>query len=143
MQLYGKMAGTAVAAMSYLAEAYEPEGPQVASVDISREREISRPLLGKILTTLSQAGLVRGSPGPRGGYALAKPPGDIPLLAIVREFERMDRPPSCPFGPRWCGNRAPCPLHDHLVEMHKRGQAFLEQTSLEVFIKAPEGGEGR
>lgn len=36
MQIYGKMAGNAVAAMSYLAEVYGPEGRAVASLDIVR-----------------------------------------------------------------------------------------------------------
>lgn len=137
MQLYGKMAANAVAAMSYLAGAYGAEGRWVASIDIAREREISRPLLGKILTTLSQAGLVLGSPGPRGGYALAKPPGEISLLEIVRHFDRVDRLISCPFGPNWCGKKAPCPLHDQLAELHAQARHFLEQTTLDVFSAVP------
>ncbi|MGC9451264.1 MAG: RrF2 family transcriptional regulator [Oceanipulchritudo sp.] len=130
------MAANAVAAMSYLAEAYGPEKRSVASMDIAREREISRPLLGKILTTLSQAGLVVGSPGPNGGYALAKEPKEISLHEIVREFEPVQRPVSCPFGPNWCGNHEPCPLHDQLAELHARAGQFLEQTTLDVFSTA-------
>jgi Rrf2 family protein len=137
MQLYGKMAANAVAAMSYLAEAYKPDGRRVASLDIALAREISRPLLGKILTTLSQADLVLGSRGPNGGYALSRPPQEIPLVAIVREFERVDRPPGCPFGPNWCGHEAPCPLHDKLMELHQQSRQFLEQTNLAVFSKLP------
>jgi Rrf2 family protein len=137
MQIYGKMAADAVAAMSYLAEAYGPEGRRVASADIAHARGISRPLLGKILTTLSQAGLVLGSPGPHGGYALAKPPGEISLFAIVREFDRVDRLIRCPFGPNWCGDREPCPLHDQLAELHAQARQFLEQTYLDVFGTVP------
>jgi Rrf2 family protein len=141
MQIYGKMAANAVAAMSYLAEVYVPEGMPVATIDISRQRQISRPLVGKILTTLSQAGLVVGSPGPKGGYALAKQPGEISLQEIVREFERLDRPVSCPFGPNWCGRQAPCPLHEKLIEFHKHAREFLEQTHLDVFSKPLPGPE--
>jgi Rrf2 family iron-sulfur cluster assembly transcriptional regulator len=135
MQLYGKMAANAVAAMSYLAEAYGPDKRPVATLDIVQAREISRPLVGKILTTLSQEGLVVGSPGPKGGFALAKPPGEISLYTIVREFDRVDRPVSCPFGPSWCGNHAPCPLHDQLVTFYEQAREFLEKTSLDVFSK--------
>lgn len=136
MQLYGKMAANAVAAMSYLAEAYGPERRSVATNDIARDREISRPLVGKILTTLSQAGLVVGIPGPKGGFALAMPPEEIALYAIVKEFDRMDRPVSCPFGQNWCGNNAPCPLHDQLAKFHEQAREFLESTSLGVFSEA-------
>jgi Rrf2 family protein len=130
------MAANAVAAMSYLAEAYGHEKRPVATNDIALDREISRPLVAKILTTLSTVGLVAGIPGPKGGFALAMPPAEITLFAIVKEFDRMDRPVSCPFGQNWCGNNAPCPLHDQLAKFHEQAREFLESTSLAVFSKA-------
>lgn len=39
----------------------------------------------------------------------------------------------CPFGPDWCGNGEPCPLHDQLVELDGNLMSFLERTSLAVF----------
>lgn len=142
MQIYGKMAANAVAAMSYLAEEYGPEGVWVASADIAGKRNISRPLLGKILTTLSQAGLVVGAPGPKGGYALAKSPEAINLQQIVQEFESVQRPVTCPFGPHWCGNHEPCPLHGQLSELHAQAGEFLKQTTLDVFTHEAAGLAG-
>lgn len=141
MQVYGKMAGNAVAAMSYLAERYEAEGGvSVGSAEIVERRGISRPLVGKILTQLSQVGLVEGVPGPRGGYRLARAPEAISLYEIVSEFERVDRLVSCPFGAHWCGNEAPCPLHERLVWLQGQAVDFLRGTSLSVFREG--GGNG-
>jgi len=133
MRIYGKMAANAVAAMSYLAESYADKGQPVATLEIANKREISRPLLGKVLTTLSQAGLVKGSPGPKGGFALTKHPSEISLASIVKEFEPTDRPLACPFGPNYCGNHAPCPLHDELAAFRAKEKEFLEDTDLSVF----------
>ncbi len=68
MLRYGKTTQSAIAAMSRLAEQYDGGRTRVSSGDIAATRNLSRPLVAKMLTTLSQAGLIRGSPGPGGGY---------------------------------------------------------------------------
>lgn len=132
---YGKTAGNAVAAMSYLAEAWEREPRRVSTSEVATARGLSRPLVGKLLVTLSQHGLLRGSPGPGGGYALARDPSEITLLEVVTPFERLDRPVNCPFGPHWCGNHEPCPLHDEMVRLTEESRDFLSRTRLDIFAK--------
>jgi Rrf2 family protein len=132
---YGKTASNAIAAMSYLAERYGDEGSKVSSAAIARDREISKPLVAKVLTILSQANLVAGSPGPGGGYFLAKHPSQISLIEIVRLFEKVESESRCPFGPHWCGKNEPCPLHDQIVALNEEGTKFLFETNLEVFLK--------
>jgi len=130
---YGKTASNAIAAMSYLAERHGDDGPRASSAAIAENRSISKPLVAKVLTILSQAGLVGGSPGPGGGYFLAKPPEQIHLIEIVRLFEKTDTESRCPFGPHWCGHEEPCPLHDQLISLNEVGRRFLEETTLAVF----------
>jgi Rrf2 family protein len=130
---YGKTASKAISAMSYLAERYGRDGGKVSSAAIAKDRSISKPLVAKVLTILSQSGLVAGSPGPGGGYYLDKPPSEIKLIEIVRLFEKVEPQSRCPFGEHWCGNEEPCPLHDQLVQLNDSGMRFLWETSLAVF----------
>ena len=132
---YGKTASNAIAAMSYLAEHYGNEHVKASSAAIAVDREISKPLVAKVLTILSQAELVAGSPGPGGGYYLVKHPSEIRLIEIVRLFEKVDTESRCPFGPHWCGNKEPCPLHDEIIALNDVGSRFLFETTLEVFLK--------
>lgn len=132
---YGKTASNAVAAMSYLAEGSGDPEFRASSAAISAARSLSKPLVAKVLTILSQAGLIGGAPGPGGGYHLAKPASEIFLIDIVRLFEKTDEEDRCPFGPHWCGHHDPCPLHDQIVALRESGRQFLEETSLEVFAK--------
>ena len=135
---YGKTTQTAIAAMSRLAEAYGASEP-LSSHDIARDRELAQPLVAKLLTMLSQAGLVNGSRGPGGGYSLAKKPREISLQDIAAVFERPDDKIVCPFGPNWCGNHNPCPLHDAYVEFVSEFEEYLSRTRLDVFCPAPAG----
>jgi len=131
---YGKSTQNAIAAMSRLAVGYGRD-ERLSSGDIARDRNLPQTLVAKLLTNLSQAGLVTGSPGPGGGYALAKPPERISLQAIASVFERSDARVICPFGPRWCGHNDPCPLHDQLTEMNDQFESFLRETTLKVFVE--------
>ncbi len=130
---FGKLAQTAIAAMSVLAERYDGGETKLSSADIAAERQLPQPIVAKVLTTLSSLGLVDGTRGPGGGYWLKKKPTEISLMDIVAEFERAEDTIMCPFGPNWCGNGDPCPMHDSLVEMTDQWHAYLEGTSLQIF----------
>ena len=132
MFIYGKTSANAIAVMSYLAA--DP-GSRSGSGEIAKSRGISRALTAKLLTQLAAAGLVRGQPGPGGGYTLAKPAKEICLFDIVTLFEQTAEPSVCPFGHGWCGNGDPCPLHETLEKMIAGNLAFMEKTNLAVFAK--------
>lgn len=131
---YGKTTQYAIAAASRLAEVYD-DRIKLSSIDIARERGLPKPVVAKVLTILSQAGLVTGSPGPGGGYALAKPPTEIRLMDVAVCFDRLDKSLSCPFGPDYCGTGNPCPLHHQLVNIQQQFRQFLDNNTLDAFRK--------
>ncbi len=130
MFIYGKTAANAIAIMSYLAE--RPEH-RAGSGEIAEARSISQALTAKLLTQLAAAGLVKGTPGPGGGYMIGRDAGEISLLQIVQLFEQTNTPSICPFGHDWCGRGDPCPLHDTILKMIEKNQRFLEDTRMSVF----------
>ena len=129
MFTYSKLAQAAIAAISYLATA-APENRLVGSAEIAEARELSRPLVAKILTILSREGIVAGTPGPSGGYRLARPPAEISLLDVIKVFEDSEDRVMCPFGPHWWGNGPKCPLHEAFGEMQ---QQTLDRLASETF----------
>jgi Rrf2 family protein len=136
---YGKSTQNAIAAMSRLAEVYQDDA-RLSSHDIAKTRGIPQTLAAKLLTQLSQAGLVSGAPGPRGGYSLSRRPAEITLMDIATVFERTDDRVNCPFGPAWCGNNEPCPIHEQLVELDRQTEQFLSNTTLKRFENHTEPG---
>ena len=115
--MYSKQTETAIASASRLAEVYDGGITRLSATNIADSRGLQRPFVAKILTMLSQAGLVSGAPGPGGGYTLTRPPKKIRLYDIYRLFEREDNSDACPFGGGVCGVGEPCPLHNKLVEV--------------------------
>lgn len=134
MTPYGKTAQAAIAAVSRLAEVYDPAHPlRLSSAQIAGSRQLPQPLIGKVLTVLSQANLIIGSPGPGGGYLLARPPGEISLYDVASLFDRLDDSLVCPFGPGWCGNHPRCPLHQQIEALRNHVSGFLKENSFSAF----------
>lgn len=140
--MYGKATEAAIAAMGRLAELYDGGVTRASAVDIADSRGLQRPFVAKVLTTLSQAGLVVGSRGPGGGFALARPPEEIRLYDVFRLFEREETSDACPFGGGVCGVGDPCPLHDKLVSVQRSVDDLLLGTTFAVFRTAVEGSGG-
>ncbi|MEN8150920.1 MAG: Rrf2 family transcriptional regulator [Planctomycetota bacterium] len=127
----------AIAAMSLLAELWCEDGQRLTATEVADRRRLPRPFVAKVLTILSQVGLVRGAPGPRGGYCLGRAPEEITLLDITRCFEREDPAIACPHGPDYCGvGDNKCPIHDEVVALQEQKDAFLARTTLAVFCNA-------
>ncbi len=133
VEIFNRSTETALVAMSRLAEQYAADGPPLTASQIADDRNVAKPFVAKVLTVLSQRGLVKGNPGRRGGYALAYPPEELTLLDIARCFERLNRPSPCPLGPGRCGTGSKCPLHDGFSTIQNQIRDFLSGTTLAVF----------
>jgi Rrf2 family transcriptional regulator, iron-sulfur cluster assembly transcription factor len=138
MTPYGKTAQTAIASVSRLAEVYDAEKRlKLNSADIAGRRRLPQPVVAKVLTILSQAGIVNGSPGPGGGYWLAREPKKVTLYDVVSQFERLDDNVSCPFGPEYCGTEPHCPMHFDMLKIRDQIITFLKSTTFARFVGWP------
>ena len=127
--MYGKQTETAIAAVGYLAELWKESGaPRVSAADVADARGLQKPFVAKLLSALSQAGIVNGSPGPGGGYALAKAPNSITLRDVWLIFERPETDYVSPFPPG--------PIHSRLQEVSDAVDRFLDETTFSVFAES-------
>ena len=133
--MYGKQTETAIAAVGYLAELWRGATTRrVSAADIADARALQRPFVAKLLSALSQAGVVSGSPGPGGGYALAKPPAEIRLRDVWLVFERPDAAREDQAGPAEASA-----LQQRIQRVHDAVDQLLDETTFEVFVT--EAGE--
>lgn len=124
---------TAIAAVSRLAELFDGGKTLVSAADIAENRQLKRPFVGKVLSELSRAGIVKSSTGPGGGFTLALEPSAIRLGDVLNIFERTTAAAVCPFGGGICGVGDACPLHDEFLRTQQVTRAFYATTTFAVF----------
>lgn len=74
-----KLTDYAVVVLSQL----EAEGGVQTAPGLALATGVAEPTVAKVLKMLSQAGLVEGLRGARGGYRLLRPLGDLPLSDVI------------------------------------------------------------
>ena len=89
-----------------------------------------RNYLSKILHQLASAGVLDSSRGPGGGFRLARPPEELRLIEVVRQFDDVPREPVCLLGWNRCSDDDPCPAHARWRTLSAPLADFFEQTSL-------------
>ena len=87
------------------------EASPVSAAAIGDAMEIPTGFLQQVLRELQQAGLVTSRPGPRGGYALARPAAEITVLQIVEALEGPLRSAECALRGGPCHWDDVCALH--------------------------------
>src|SRR5579872_7181729 len=120
-------------AMVHLAGLDPDELAQVA--DIAETNSISKKFLDHILTELRHAGLVYSKKGKDGGYALARPPHEIRVGAIVRALDGPLAPIPCASVTAFrpcddCGDLKTCPVRLIMVDARNAVANVLDRCTL-------------
>lgn len=134
--MFSKSLESAFAAMACLAETYDGGATTLTSGQIAADRQLLKPFLAKLMTSLSQGGLVSSKPGRNGGFTLARPPAEITLAQIADAIGYRSRIKCCPFGPDYDGQEGtPCAMHDEVCKIRDQVNNLLESNTLEGFHK--------
>ncbi len=103
--------------MSSLEERGGPEREFTNIIEISERLGIPMPFLGKTLQLLVQKRILESQKGPRGGFRLAKDPGEIALFHVVEAIDGTEIMTSCVLGFPECSSKNPCPMHSEWEKM--------------------------
>lgn len=106
------------------------QGPIMVK-DISGRQRISTRYLEQLLIPLRAAGLVRGIPGARGGFVLARPPAEVRLSEIIQATEGSLAPVDCVDEPKACPQSDACAARDVWLEMKQASDKVLESMTLQ------------
>ena len=127
----------AVRGILVLAE-HNGQGP-FALEEICRQRNLPRQYLTKIFGQLSRANLIRAVRGKGGGYVLARPPGDITLLAVIEAVEGPLAVNLCQQTPSCCQNSTSCPVQPVWRDLQEKIRQALSAHTLNEFTGCTEG----
>ncbi len=110
------------------------EGP-IPLKDIARSQQISLQYLAHLITPLVTAGIMRSTPGARGGVWLAKSPQEIKLSEVIELLEGSIAPVECVNDPKYCSRSELCVTRDVWSELKKVMNGVLESTTLQDLVE--------
>ena len=117
----------ALRAVLYVAEHGTDEPVRVDA--IAAALNLPRNYLSKTLHSLARAGVLRSGRGPRGGFQLAAPPGEISLARVAAPFDDLGAR-NCLLGRASCGWKNPCSVHPRWEAVSSSLQSFFRDTTI-------------
>ena len=109
---------------------------------ISERMAIPVRFLPHVMTDLSRAGLVIGSPGRRGGYRLGRPANQVNVLEVIDAVDAEPEVPRCVLRGGPCRPDGRCAVHDVFAGATRALRASLSEQSLaEIAVPGAPGIE--
>jgi FeS assembly SUF system regulator len=93
------------------------------------------PVVGKVLKTLAQAGLLVSHRGARGGYSLSRPAAAISVAEIIEALEGPIALMECSAGPGHCLKEATCRVRDPWQQIHGAIRSTLARVTLGGLVR--------
>jgi len=123
----------AVRCLLYLA--LDPGRGVVGRKEIAEVMNIPAQYLGKVAQTLARAGLIGIRQGARGGYELARAPGEISLLQVVEAVDGEIFLNDCLHQLDVCERRPVCAVHRVWGRARKQLRDMLGGISLAALVE--------
>lgn len=127
--------------------AQTPNGAALSRRALAQHYALPEVYLGKHLQAMTKAGLLQATPGPRGGFRLARPADEITVLHIVEAIEGTAPPFLCQEI-RQRGAAAvppeeyahPCTISTVMHEAHRAWRASLHSVTVgDITSRLPRG----
>jgi len=114
-----------------------PAGETVTAAQIAERYRLPPTVVAKVIQRLVKEGIALGTRGVTGGYRLARPAAEIPLLDIVEIFEGPRAESACALGECGegeCGKFAECRLRQLFDEVDLQARATFASVTLETLV---------
>ncbi len=103
--------------------------------ELSRELNVPRPFLRKILQLLNIKGILNSTRGQGGGFLLGKKPTKISLTDIMRTFQGKLRLNECSLNKLICPNQKGCILRKKIAKIESYVLKELGSISIASLLK--------
>ena len=109
---------------------------------LARQGDVAYQFACKIMQQLHDAGLVKSTMGPKGGFYLAKTPSKINMLQVITALQGPVSMNNC-LGIEGCERKRSCPVSARLAGIQKQVEASLRSITLAEVLKYKSGGKNK
>lgn len=113
----------------------QPVGTIFSATSLSQHENVPEGFLYKILQKLSRRGIVASFRGPGGGFALALPPSEVTVRAILEAIQGPIAVNRCFLGQDRCPNQPNCTLCKKLTGLQTNMVSLFEDITLEHLLE--------
>jgi len=104
--------------------------------DVAQQVRLPLPVVSKVLKLLARDGLLVSHRGKRGGYGLARRPGEITIASVIRAFEGPIAMTECSDRVKGdCGIEKNCPVRTNWHRINSAIYEALERITLEQMTR--------
>ncbi|HET8562388.1 MAG TPA: Rrf2 family transcriptional regulator [Candidatus Binatia bacterium] len=105
--------------------------------EIAHQQGVPRKFLEKIIQDLLRSGLIKSKRGPYGGYALARPPGEISFYDVIEAIEGRIAVNLCLDEHMSCDQLPRCAMVGVWNEIQQKVTEVFARTTLADLQRAP------
>jgi Rrf2 family protein len=132
LPLLSQTAEHALRAVLYLGR--NQERGLIAATEVADALGAPPNYLAKTLRLLARRGVLRSVRGPRGGFALAQPAGQLSAADVVDAVDDASAPANCLLGNHGCDPVHPCEAHARWEALTRRVLGPMEDTSVAYLL---------
>ncbi len=107
----------------------------VSTKQLSSDEQVSEQFAAKILQKLHNAGLLKSSMGPKGGFELAEEPGAISFKQIIEAMQGAITANKCSKAIDECPRKSRCPVAGVVEMLDSKIAAELSAITLSEMLK--------
>lgn len=132
----GRLTDYGIVVMAHLAEL--GGGGSHNARELAAETRLSAPVVSKILKALTRAGLLTSQRGSKGGYSLARSPGEITVVEMITALEGPVGITECTLHPGACAQESSCQVRDPWQRINGAVRTALNRITLADLAKPSE-----
>lgn len=129
-----KKADYSLIALKHFAIRQNETGEAVSAKEVAETCGIPLPLLSKLLQKLGKAGFLVSEYGTNGGYRLARDPGLISALQVIRAIDGPIVLADCFTEHTYCGHSGRCTVRKPLKRIHEGILRLLNSVSIKDMV---------
>ena len=130
-----KKADYSLIALKHFAICQLEKGSAVSAKEVSESCGIPLPLLSKLLQKLGRSGFLLSEQGTNGGYRLARAPGKISALEVIRAIDGPIVLANCFTEHAVCGHSDRCTVRKPLRRIHDGILRLLDSVSIQDMLQ--------